>query len=163
MKKVLLIVVMMLYSTIAFAQDNVIGFWTTIDDETKQPKSVVQIYEYNGHYFGRVVDVLKNKQATAKIPGNPPIIGLDIIWDLKKDGNKYTGGKILDPQKGKVYGCEIWREKVKKDGDRQRKAARKQATLDVMDVIRELKALYDEELITEAEYNEKKEKLLKKI
>ena len=110
MKKVLLIVVMMLYSTIAFAQDNVIGFWTTIDDETKQPKSVVQIYEYNGHYFGRVVDVLKNKQATAKIPGNPPIIGLDIIWDLKKDGNKYTGGKILDPQKGKVYGCEIWRE-----------------------------------------------------
>ena len=110
MKKVLLIVVMMLYSTMAFAQDNVIGFWTTIDDETKQPKSVVQIYEYNGHYFGRVVDVLKNKQATAKIPGNPPIIGLDIIWDLKKDGNKYTGGKILDPQKGKVYGCEIWRE-----------------------------------------------------
>ena len=110
MKKVLLVVVMMLYSTIAFAQDNVIGFWTTIDDETKQPTSVVQIYEYNGHYFGRVVDVLKNKQATARIPGNPPIIGLDIIWDLKKDGNKYTGGKILDPQKGKVYGCEIWRE-----------------------------------------------------
>lgn len=59
--------------------------------------------------------------------------------------------------------CEIWREKVKKDGDRQRKAARKQAALDVMDAIRELKALYDEELITEAEYNEKKEKLLKKI
>jgi uncharacterized protein (DUF2147 family) len=110
MKKIVLMFVMMLYSVVTFAQDNVVGFWTTVDDETKQPKSVVQIYEYNGHYFGRVVDVLKNKQATAKIPGNPPIVGLDIIWDLKKDGNKYTGGKILDPQKGKVYGCEIWRE-----------------------------------------------------
>ncbi|MBR5130602.1 MAG: DUF2147 domain-containing protein [Alphaproteobacteria bacterium] len=110
MKKIALMFIMMLYSATVFAQDNVVGFWTTVDDETKKPKSIVQIYEYNGHYFGRVVDVLKNKQATAKIPGNPPIIGLDIIWDLKKDGNKYTGGKILDPQKGKVYGCEIWRE-----------------------------------------------------
>lgn len=59
--------------------------------------------------------------------------------------------------------CEIWRRNVKKEGDRQRKEARKQASLDVMEALKELKELYDEEVITEAEYNEKKEKLLSKI
>lgn len=57
-----------------------------------------------------MVDLLKNKDATAKIKGEPKIKGLDIIWDLKKVDNKYKGGEILDPQKGKVYGCEMWRE-----------------------------------------------------
>ncbi len=59
--------------------------------------------------------------------------------------------------------CEIWRRNVRKEGDRQRKEARKQASLDVMEALKELKALYDEDVITEAEYNEKKEKLLSKI
>lgn len=101
----------MLVSSVVFAfADGVFGFWTTIDDETKEPKSVVQIYEYEGKVYGRVVDVLKNKNATAKIPGSPKIIGLDIIWDLEKDGDEYNDGEILDPQKGKVYGCAIWRK-----------------------------------------------------
>ena len=29
---------------------------------------------------------------------------------MEKQGAKYKGGEILDPKKGKVYGCEIWRE-----------------------------------------------------
>lgn len=108
--KILLSFFMLISSvTLAFA-DGVFGFWTTIDDETKEPKSVVQIYEYKGKVYGRVVDVLKNKNAPAKIPGSPKIIGLDIIWDLEKDGDEYNDGEILDPQKGKVYGCAIWRE-----------------------------------------------------
>ena len=110
MKKALLaLLALALSSVLAFA-DGVVGFWTTIDDETKEAKSVVQIYEYEGKIYGRVVDVLKNKNATAKIPGSPKILGLDIIWDLEKDGNEYNDGKILDPQKGKVYGCAIWRD-----------------------------------------------------
>lgn len=110
MKKIFLTLILTLFSFSAFAGSDITGFWTTIDDETKQAKSVVQIYEYNGKYFGRVVDLLKNKEARAKIAGNPKILGLDIIWDLKKDGKKYKAGEILDPQKGKVYGCEIWRD-----------------------------------------------------
>ncbi len=97
-------------SGVAFADSSVTGFWTTIDDESGEAKSIVQIYEYQGKYFGRVVEVLKNKEAKAKLPGNPTIQGLDIIWDLKKDGEKYKGGEILDPKKGKVYGCELWRD-----------------------------------------------------
>lgn len=109
MKKLLF--AFLLITNIAKANTNITGYWTTIDDETKTAKSVVQIYEYQGRYFGRIVDLLKNKQATAKLPNNPPVMGMDIIWDLKQKENQYVGGEILDPTKGKVYGCEIWRDK----------------------------------------------------
>ena len=89
---------------------DVLGFWTTIDDKTGKEKSVVQIYENQGKIFGKVVDIFGNKDATAKIEGSPKIMGLQIIWDLEKKENKYVGGKILDPQSGKTYGCEIWEE-----------------------------------------------------
>lgn len=110
MKNLLLVGFALFLSQISMAGESIVGFWTTIDDETKSPKSIVQIYEYQGKYFGRVVDLFKNKEATAKIKGSPKIKGLDIIWDLKKNNHKYTGGEILDPVKGKVYGCEIYRE-----------------------------------------------------
>ena len=110
MKKLLLTAAMSLCALAAQATANVTGYWTTIDDETKEAKSVVQIYEYQGKIYGRVVELLKNPGAKARIKGSPAIKGLTIIWDLEKDGKTYSGGEILDPQKGKVYGCEMWRE-----------------------------------------------------
>ena len=110
MKKILISAVLGLCSMVAQAAEGVVGYWTTIDDETKEAKSVVQIYEYQGKYYGRVVELIQDKNAKAKIPGNPSVLGLDIIWDLEKDGDSYSGGEVLDPTKGKVYGCEIWRE-----------------------------------------------------
>ena len=29
---------------------------------------------------------------------------------MEKDGKNLDGGKILDPKKGKVYSCEMWRD-----------------------------------------------------
>lgn len=109
MKKVLLLLGMMSFSLSALA-DGVIGFWKTIDDETNEPKSIVQVYEHQGKVCGRVVELLQNPGATAKLPGSPAIKGLDIIWDLTKDGDKYKGGEVLDPQKGKVYDAQMWIE-----------------------------------------------------
>lgn len=109
MKKVLLLLGMMSLSLSAMAE-GVFGFWKTIDDETNEPKSIVQIYEYQGKVCGRVVELLQNPGAKAELPGSPAIKGLDIIWDLSKDGDKYKGGKVLDPQKGKVYDAQIWLE-----------------------------------------------------
>ncbi len=110
MKKIVIMAMLALGSLVAQASSDVVGLWTTIDDETKEAKSVVQIYEYKGKIFGRVVELLKDKNAKAKIKGNPAVLGLDIIWDLEKDGDSYSGGEVLDPTKGKVYGCEIWRD-----------------------------------------------------
>ena len=110
MKKILLSAGMALFAMATQATANITGYWTTIDDETKEAKSVVQIYEHKGKIYGRVVELLQNPGAKAKIKGNPAIKGMTIIWNLEKDGDTYSGGEILDPQKGKVYGCEIWRE-----------------------------------------------------
>ena len=112
MKKILFLM-MMFASTIAWASDDVTGYWTTIDDETNTPKSVVQIYEYQGKIYGRVVELFHNKEAVAKLPDKPLIKGLDVIWDMVKKKNKYTDGEILDPKTGKVYACDLWR-----DGDK---------------------------------------------
>ena len=30
-----------------------------------------------------------------------------ILWGLKKDGDEWSGGKILDPENGKSYKCWI--------------------------------------------------------
>ena len=109
MKKIILSF-FLFWGTVAQADNSITGFWTTIDDETNTPKSVVRIYEYQGKYYGRVVELFQNKEAVAKLPDTPKIKGLDVIWDLEQKGNEYKGGEILDPKKGKVYGCEIWRE-----------------------------------------------------
>ena len=110
MKKLLLTATLGLFTLASQVSANITGYWTTIDDETKEAKSIVQIYEHQGKYYGRVVELLLNPGAKAKIKGSPAIKGLHIIWDLEKDDDTYSGGEILDPQKGKVYGCEIWRE-----------------------------------------------------
>lgn len=99
------------WAGISMAAEDITGLWTTIDDDTNEPKSVVQIYEHNGKVFGRVVKLFKNVDKTAVgIKGNPKILGLDIIWDLQDKGEKFKGGKILDPAKGKIYSSEAWIE-----------------------------------------------------
>ena len=110
MKKFITTAVVSVCALVAQATANVEGFWTTIDDNTGEAQSVVQVYKHNGKVYGRVVELLLNKTATAKIPGNPSTLGLDIIWDLEKDGDEYNGGKVLDPEKGSVYRCSMWRD-----------------------------------------------------
>lgn len=126
MKKTLMLCLFYLLaiSPTLFAQD-IVGFWKTIDDETGKPESIVGIYEYQGKYFGRIVatyDDNGNIEATMDRPkgrapgviGNPYYAGLDIIWNLENDGKRYTDGKILDPEHGRVYGAELW---VNNNGD----------------------------------------------
>ena len=110
MKKLMMTAVLAVGTLLAQVSANVEGFWTTIDDSTGEAKSVVQVYKHKGKVYGRVVQLLKNKNATAKIPGNPSTLGLDISWDLEKDGDEYNGGKVLDPEKGSVYRCSMWRD-----------------------------------------------------
>src|SRR5512140_807785 len=89
-----------------------VGRWTTIDDATKKEKSIVEIYEENGKLFGKIEKLLDPKPddpepVCKKCEGelkDKPILGLRIMWDFKKDG---SGGRILDPDNGKVYKCKL--------------------------------------------------------
>ncbi len=90
------------------------GVWTTIDDATGKPKSVVQIEISNGQLSGKVLEVLQSDQGPhplcTKCKGelkDQPVEGMRIIWDMQQSGDEWKGGKILDPKSGKVYGCKI--------------------------------------------------------
>lgn len=93
------------------AAEPVTGLWTTIDDETNTPKSVVYVYEYDHQVYGRIVKLFQNAdKRMSKVVGNPPILGADIIWGMQDMGDRYKNGKILDPKKQKIYNSELWRE-----------------------------------------------------
>lgn len=85
-----------------------VGLWKTIDDETKQAKSLVRIFEKDGALFGRVERILTG-QSGARCEKctderkDQPVQGMTIIAGMKKAGDQWEGGKILDPNNGKVY------------------------------------------------------------
>jgi uncharacterized protein (DUF2147 family) len=91
------------------------GRWKTIDDATGKAKSIVAIREENGKLYGKIEKVLDSDQPgpnplCLKCEGdlkNKPETGLQILWDLQKDGDQWSGGQILDPHNGKVYRCFI--------------------------------------------------------
>lgn len=95
------------------AAATVTGQWKTIDDETGQPKSVVEIYEENGKLYGKVVEIFDPAKKAAlcnECKGadkDLPVLGLVIIKGLSKDGNDYSDGDILDPKNGKLYSCTL--------------------------------------------------------
>ena len=96
-----------------------VGRWRTVDDKTGQPRSIVLIWEENGQYFGRVEKSLNPARAGRRCDlctderKDQLIVGMTIIRGLKKNGDEYSGGDILDPDNGKIYRCKV---KVKENG-----------------------------------------------
>ncbi|MFA0811535.1 DUF2147 domain-containing protein [Microbulbifer epialgicus] len=94
---------------------DIVGKWRTVDDETGQSKSMVEIYEKNGKYYGKIDQLLlrPNDTVCEKCPGDlkgKPLVGMDVITGMVKKGDKYEGGEIMDPVTGKVYDCKLWPE-----------------------------------------------------
>ena len=96
----------------AFADNtSAVGLWKNIDDQTGKPKADIRISEANGVLQGRVEKVYRpagqdQHPICDKCTGDDkgrPIVGLSIIDGMKKDGDGYSGGTILDPENGKVY------------------------------------------------------------
>lgn len=106
------------FVTLAFGQSSIVGKWKTIDDETGKPRSVVEIFEKEGKYYGKIVKLFRGPgeeqdPICEKCPGdrkNQKIIGMEIITAMKYDaGDKeYEDGEILDPESGSVYDCKLW-------------------------------------------------------
>ena len=103
----------------AAAQSEITGQWKTIDESGKET-SIVEIFERTGKMYGKIIKIFpgpkdqKDPVCEQCDKGDPrygkKVIGMEILQDLKKEGNEYAGGSILDPKNGKVYRCRIWRE-----------------------------------------------------
>lgn len=108
MKKTFLFTFLILLSTFSLAQSP-IGTWKTTDDKTGNDKSYVEIYEKDGALFGKIVKILTKGKENAKCEDckgdkkNKPILGMAVLYNLKKDGKEWSGGNIFDPNSGKEY------------------------------------------------------------
>ncbi|WP_313114650.1 DUF2147 domain-containing protein [Aequorivita sediminis] len=109
MNKLFLTLSLALMTVFAASAQDVTGKWKTIDDETGEAKSIVEIYKQNGKVYGKIVEILNPAKKNAvcdKCPGadkGKPIEGLVILKGLQKDGDEYNDGTIMDPLNGKVY------------------------------------------------------------
>lgn len=96
------------------AQDTPVGIWHTFSDKDGKPRGIIEIREVGGVLVGTVKGSL--------VPGEPSgrtcdkctddrkdkrIVGMDILRSLKKDGDEWNGGEILDPDNGKTYKAKL--------------------------------------------------------
>lgn len=102
-----------LFYTWTFGQNSPEGIWKTIDDETGEAKSYVEIYQDGSQYNGKVVELLLNEddlvcELCSGKRKNKPVLGMNVIEGLKKYKNYWKGGIIVDPKNGNEYGCSVW-------------------------------------------------------
>ena len=93
------------------------GRWTTIDDKSGKPKSIVKLSVSGDTLNGEIVKIYKenvsnpNETTCTKCTGalqNKPLIGLMIVQGLKQNADgSWSGGQITDPESGKTYKCSI--------------------------------------------------------
>nr|WP_145547648.1 DUF2147 domain-containing protein [Variovorax boronicumulans] len=108
----LLPLTLMLCGLAAQAQMTPVGRWQSVDDKTGEAKAQMQISEQGGQLSGRIEKLLR-KEADPQARctecsddrKDQPMVGLEIIRGAKKAEGKnvWEGGKILDPESGKVY------------------------------------------------------------
>lgn len=107
----LCLLLLMTLSFLAHGQ-SIIGQWETFDDETKEKKAVIEIYQKDKLYFAKILDsYVGEKNAICETcrgaQKGQPVIGLVIIENIKKDGDEFNNGTITDPENGKTYKCYL--------------------------------------------------------
>ena len=103
----------LLMAALVSAQVPFVGEWITIDDESGEQKSVVNIYKAdNGMYYGQIVTLFEDSDALCTeckdADYNQPIVGLTIIRDMQLKDGELRGGKVLDPDNGKFYYAKMY-------------------------------------------------------
>jgi uncharacterized protein (DUF2147 family) len=106
--------------SIAQTGGTISGVWKTFDDDTNQPAALVEISEKGDLYSGVILKLLDpNALSTCEkctdFRKGKPVLGMEILLGMKKTGESYSGGQILDPDDGDVYRAEM---KLKDQGSK---------------------------------------------
>lgn len=105
-----------MFSMNAFAQQaSPVGLWKNIDDKSGKPKALIRITENGGEYSGKIEKLFRDAGEVAnpvceKCSGDlkgKQVIGLTMLTGMKKDGEEFGGGRILDPDNGETYKCKL--------------------------------------------------------
>lgn len=111
MKNTVLILLLIISSSIS--AQTIFGKWENRDEETNKVDSVIEVYEKEGKAFAKIIEITNDQRKNALCTAcngklkDEPILGMNILTGLKKDGKEWSGGKILDPKNGKEYKCYI--------------------------------------------------------
>jgi hypothetical protein len=90
------------------------GFWQAYFEDGS-PSGWFYFAEKSGFYEGRLVKMFKKKGETSVVTTcvactgekkNKPMLGMVIVYNLKRNGTKYENGNILDPRDGNIYNAE---------------------------------------------------------
>ena len=112
-KNILLAITLFVTGIFISNGQSIFGKWKTIDDETGNEKSIVEIYKVDGKAYAKIIQLLekgKEDKLCDKCKGDKkdkPIKGMMIINGLNEDGDEWNDAKILDPKTGKEYKCYI--------------------------------------------------------
>ena len=111
--KLLKLLILLFFTVNSVNAQEVFGKWYSMDGDSGEKESIIEVYEENGKVYGKIIQLLQEEdqgkvceECTGK-DKNQPIEGLVIIRGLTKDGDEYSDGKILDPKNGKLYKCYI--------------------------------------------------------
>jgi len=108
-------IALMFFTNIVIASESTpAGLWKTIDDKTGKPRSLIRITENDGEYSAVVEKGLLATdtgeavcdKCTDERKGQK-IVGMTIVKGIKKKGDNFEGGEILDPDNGKTYKCKM--------------------------------------------------------
>ncbi len=103
---------LLLGAGLAQAQSTPVGLWKTIDDETRQEKSLVRVTDNAGVLSARIEKLLDpgKQDATCEKCSDErkdkAVLGMTIVRNARQsaaDKDTWEGGDILDPNNGKVY------------------------------------------------------------
>ena len=94
--------------------DSPLGLWKMVEEQTGTPRALIRITETNDEFQGTIEKGLRTGEdentVCEKCEGprhGQRLFGMAIVTGMKKQGDVYAGGEILDPDNGKVYRCKM--------------------------------------------------------
>jgi uncharacterized protein (DUF2147 family) len=115
-KKFLFFILIFISTNLLAAEQWPIGKWNMLDDFTELPEAIIQISAVKGGGFeGKIIEVFPAPdddpvdvcKPCVGADKNKPIIGLVVFKQLKLNAKKELVGKVLDPDSGKIYQCQL--------------------------------------------------------
>ena len=90
-----------------------VGRWKTVDDRTGKVKSIVALRLQNGELSGTIETLFDPPvphptcYLCTGAQKDRPLVGLQVLWGFRKDGDQWSGGQVLDPETGKIYRASL--------------------------------------------------------
>ena len=100
------------------------GQWKTIDDDNAgRVKSIVEITEDAGKYYGTVVELFRlpdedqdpHCEKCSDDRKDQRVLGMQIVRGMEAGDGEWSEGSICDPKNGRVYDCKMWFEEGEPD------------------------------------------------